>query len=463
MMMPPEVPTKSAKRCSALTRFAGWVFAGLAAAALCSAAPGPASQKPAAGTTAAHSAPTGLESANPKTRAKAASQIGKSGDVAGIPALVAALHDPSASVRRQVVLALASFTTPASLNGLIEATRDSDPSVRALAVEAVTGYYTGHSPSTGFVGFVEKEYKSIKRGFAPEDTEVDPGTVVDPRAVAALDAAMMDTRFEAAARAAARGLGILDARTAVPDLVVTAHSPDHNLAREALNSLAKIKDTSAGPRLVDLLKSSSPTLQQDAAVTVGILRTRQAVPQLQLLAQDDPNSTTRLKALEGLAYVGDPVSAPIFQKNLWSRNKAIRTYAAEGLGRSAYSPSLPDLQKAAVVEKDATARLAMEFALTALGNDEYLSQMVADLGSRLRADTAQAYLTELAQNPSFLPKLYPFLSSPNPAVRSRLCLVLMYSGSSSSVPLLLKATHDSNADVATSAMRALRAIRARGQ
>ncbi len=402
-----------------------------------------------------------LKSSKASERAKAAEAIGKRGNVSDVPALVAALHDPTPQVRRQVVLALASFTTPASLDGLIEATQDPDPNVRTLAVEAVTGYYTGHTPKAGFLGFVETEYRSMKQGFAPDETEVDPGTVVDPRVISALERAMMDTRFEQAARAAARGLGTLDARSAVPDLIITAHSPDENLAREALNALVKIRDTAAGPQLADLLKSSNAAIQQDAAVTVGILRTRQAVPELQLLAQNAPNSTTRLRALEGLSYVGDPVSDPIFEKDLWSHNKKVRTYAAEGLGRSGDRSALPSLLKAAVVEKDPNVRLAMEFAITALGNDEYLSEMVNELGSRWRGNAAQAYLAELAQNPSFLPKLYPFLSSPNATIRARLCLVLMYSGNASSLPWLQKATHDHNSTVAADALRALNAIHAR--
>ncbi len=42
-------------------------------------------------------------------RAKAAQDLGKEGDLSTIPALAAALSDPSAKVRREVVLALAQF------------------------------------------------------------------------------------------------------------------------------------------------------------------------------------------------------------------------------------------------------------------------------------------------------------------------------------------------------------------
>ena len=64
---------------------------------------------------------------------------------------------------------------------------------------------------------------------------------------------MKNTRDSGGSREATKGLGILLAQSATPDLVVAAHSSDSDLAREALNSLAKIKDRDSGPKLVDLL------------------------------------------------------------------------------------------------------------------------------------------------------------------------------------------------------------------
>ena len=44
--------------------------------------------------------------------------------------------------------------------------------------------------------------------------------------------------------------------------------------------------------------------------------------------------------------------------------------AAEGLARAADPQSLGELQKAVIAEKDASPKLAMEFALAALGKDD---------------------------------------------------------------------------------------------
>ncbi len=401
-----------------------------------------------------------LRNSNPKIRAKAAREIGDTGDPSAVPALIAALNDPSAKVRRQVVVALASIRVTQSLQGLIQATSDSDSEVRWLAVKGIEGYYTGETPKTGFMGYMEQQYRSAKRKFLGGSIRITPGTAVDPRAVSALERVMMDSQHERAAQEATRALGILMARPAVHDLVLTAHSPKEALAREALNSLAKIQDTSAGPELVDLLNSSNNNIRQDAALTVGILRTRSAVPRLQALYANDPNSKTRERALQGLAYIGDPVSAPIFLKALYNKDASIRAYGAQGLGRAQDKNALPDLLRLAVAEKNDDARLAMQFAITDLGRNDFLSAMVNALGSG-NGDVAQAYLIELARKPNFLSELYPYLNSSNPDVRRGLCNVLMYAGDGTSIQPLQQLSHDRNSDVAAAALRALSAIRVR--
>ncbi len=219
-----------------------------------------------------------LKSPNADIRAKAAHELGKSGEVSSVPALAAVLTDPSSKVRREAVIALSQIHSPESLDALINATRDPDPEIRVLAVRALAGYYTGQSPNVGLTGFLKKNYERAKSRYGPDNTQIDPGVAVEPKVISALRTVMMDTRSMQSAREAAKGLGILVARSAVPDLVKATHSSDQELAREALNALSKIKDPSAGPKVIDLLDSPSKEVKQDAAVTAGILRAREAVP-----------------------------------------------------------------------------------------------------------------------------------------------------------------------------------------
>jgi HEAT repeat protein len=394
-------------------------------------------------------------------RAKAARDLGQAGDTSTIPALAEALSDPSSKVRREVVLALAQFHQPEVLPPLEQATKDLDDGVRVTAVQALVGYYSGVQPNSGLTGFMKKNWQRAAGHFQPDDTRIDPGIAVDPTVITTLIAALKDTRSSEVSREAAKGLGILTAQAAAPDLVTAAHSSNPDLAREALNSLAKIKDLDSGHKLVDLLDSPNKDILRDACVTVGILRANEALPKLQSIFQNDADEKDKAAAMQGLAYLGDKVSVPVFIKGLWSDDKSVRQGAGEGLARAADPQSLGELQKAFTAEKDASPKLAIEFALAALGKADGLDDLVSELSSKMRGDVARSYLIELARNPAFLTKLYPYLQSPDNGVRKQLCVVLMYSGDQASLQQLDRLEHDPDGDVAAAALRAKRAIRAR--
>jgi HEAT repeat protein len=415
------------------------------------------------GTIFGQSAPSAvddLKSPDATTRAKAARQLGQSGDLSAVEPLAAAVYDPSPQVRKEVAIALSTFHSQQALDALIISTRDGDPDIRILAIHGLVGYYTGKTPSYGFVAFWKRTWRNAKDRFVEESVRIDPGVSVDPKVITALAATMNDTTLIASAREAADALGILVARAAIPDLIKAANSIDEDLAVEALNSLAKIKDTSAGPQLVNLLDSPNKEVRRQAAVTVGILRTSEALPKLQSMYENGPDAKTRQKALEGLVYLGSPISAPIFLKALWSADKEKRQLSAEGLARTGDAAALSELLRAVQSEKDGDAKLALEFAITALGRDDYLSTLVGSLSST-RGYTAQNYLQELAHNPSLLSKLLPYMDNKDAAVRRRLCTVMMYSGDATSIAPLERLSNDPNPDVAGESLRALRAVRAR--
>lgn len=244
-------------------------------------------------------------------------------------------------------------------------------------------------------------------------------------------------------------------------MVAAAHSSDTDLAREALNSLSKIKDRDSGPQLVDLLDSPNQDVKRDACGVVGILRTSQALPKLQSIYQNDPDEKDKIAAMQGLAFLGDKSSVPVFTAALTSDSKDIRQGAAEGLARAADPKSQGDLEKAYAAEKDASPRLAMEFGLAALGKDDALNDLVTELDGKMRGDVARSYLIELCRNPALLTKVYTYLQSPDAGIRRQLCVVLMYSGNQDSLAQLDRLDHDPDNSVAAAALRAKSAIRAR--
>jgi len=403
----------------------------------------------------------GIESPDANQRARAARELAKTSDPSSLETLAKLVSDPSPKVRREAVLGLSAIRAAQVLDPLITATRDQDAKVRSLAIEALAGYYSGEGPRGGIVGFWQKTWGRAKRRFVEDNFRVDPGVPIAPKVVTALVAALNDTTLIGPAREAAAALGILLARQAVPDLVKAAYSPDVGLAVEALNALGKIQDRSAGPQLLNLLDSESRDVKQQAAVTVGILKVQEAVAKLQAIYEHNPDKGTRARALEGLAYLGSPASVPIFHRALWRSEDELRIFGAEGLGRAGQASALPDLEKAALADRNADARLAIAFAITSLGQMDHLNDLVAELDARQRGYVAEAYLVELARQPQFLPRLYPFLDSGRAGVRRGLCTVLMYAGDASSLAPLEKLSQDPNTDVATEALRALRAVRLR--
>ena len=425
------------------------------------ASPAQSSQAAAPGATEGNIMIEELKSPDAATRAKAARELGKAQDVSGLPALAAAVADQSDRVRREVVLALAQMHQPEVLDALIKATQDSNEEIGVLALESLVGYYTGNVPTAGFSGFLKKNWQRARGHFNPDTTRIDPGVYVDPKVIGSLDATLKSTRSIRASCEAAKGLGILTARSTVPDLVATAHSSDETLALESLNALSKIQDRSAGPPLVNLLDSPNKEIKRQASVTVGILRTAQAAPKLQSIYENASDPKTEEMAMQGLAYLGDKASVPVYSKALGSIDKDVRTAAAEGLARARDPELLPDLEKAFAVEKDAEARLALEFAMTALGKPGYLNDLLNQLASRTHWGVAQPYLIELARIPGFLPKLYPYFQSSNAEVRKRLCTVLMFGGDQTSLDQLDRLSHDPNSDVAAQALQAKNGLRAR--
>ena len=404
---------------------------------------------------------TQIKNPDVKLRQEAAERLGKTGNKSAVPVLADALRDPSEKVRRKVIIALDRLRYPETLEPLRQATQDPAPELARLAILSLVNHSTGRELNLGVTGRLKTLGSKVKRGFEMDDARIDSDVLVDPLTIKALENVLKRKRGWEAERAAAWGLGILMARPAVGTLVDTAHSPDPDLAREAMNSLTKIRDPSAGPPLVDLLDSPYEDVRKDAAVTVGVLRTREAVEPLGDLYRRARSRKVRAKALEGLAFIGDETSVTLFEEALKSRNAEFRIAAAEGFAHVGDAQYADELRHAMANEKGGKARLAMAFALAAMGDFDYVLDLVQQLGSAFRRNFARAYLIELSHDPDARFELYQHLNYHAPDVRKNLCQILMYYGDSDTIQALEHLTRDENNDVAIEAIRATRVIRAR--
>jgi HEAT repeat protein len=234
------------------------------------------------------------------------------------------------------------------------------------------------------------------------------------------------------------------------------------LILEVLRAFQKIQDTSVGPRLTFLLKYPQKSVQQRAAITLGLLRTHEAIPELRnLLASSDDNDI-RVSALDALAFMPVPETAPVFEAFLQDREKRMRASSALALGRLPEANYSGLLLQAREKERDAGARLAMDFGLVANGRMEFLDNLVSALSSSVRAGEARPYLIELARRDAVRAALYPKLYSTDAEVRINLSRILAASGDSSSISYLEVLLRDSDAEVVEEASRAIRILRSRG-
>ena len=193
-----------------------------------------------------------------QTRPKDVREIAKGGTSA-IPKLQELLKDPGTDVRVEVVKQLTGIGTQYSLDPLILATHDNDPEVQIRATDGLVNFYLPGYVETGFGASLKRVGSSIKGKFTDtNDQVIDPYVIVRPEVISALGQ-LVKTGGSMDARAnAARAIGILRGKAAVPDLIEALHSKDSEVLYESLMALQKIRDESAAPRISFLLARSRP-------------------------------------------------------------------------------------------------------------------------------------------------------------------------------------------------------------
>jgi HEAT repeat protein len=367
-------------------------------------------------------------------------------------------------VRREAVGSLVDIGTQHSLNPLIEKTRDNDPEVQMLAVDGIVNFY--------YPGYVEKGWASkitsaVRKRFERENRDIiDPYVTVRPEAIEAIARLITGGSSMESRATAARAAGILRGKAAIDDLIKALRSKDDTIMYESLIALQKIRDTSAGPRVIFLLRDLEDRIQIAAIETVGLLRTREAVEELQRAYREARNDKVRRAALSALAMVPHETSRPYFQQGFTSRDEHVRTAAAEGYARLRHSADAPALLTAFESERKMPPRLALAFALVANGRYSVdpmapLTYLVNTLNSRAWRGVAEPYLVELAREPQVRQALHGFLRQANREEKIGLARVLAMSGDQDTVATLDALTRDADSEVAAEAVRSLRTLRAR--
>jgi HEAT repeat protein len=399
-------------------------------------------------------------------RPKDVREIGKAGSSA-LPRLQELLKNPSTEVRVEAVKQITAIGGLPSLDALIIATRDNDAEVQIQATDGLVNFYLPGYVQSGFGASLRRVGTSIKGHFTDtNDQMIDPYITVRPDVVTAIGGlvrggASMDVRANAA-----RAAGILRGKQAVPDLIEALRTKDTAVMYEALIALQKIRDESAGPRIAFLLRDLDTRVQIAAIETTGLLKNREAVPDLIQVLNRAKDAKVRRAALGSLAMIPDEQSRPLFTQYLKDKDDRMRAAAAEGFARLQNAGDLPTVEQAWKDETKGQARISLAFAMVALGRKEAgeltpLQYLINNLNSNAYKGEAQPFLTELARDPGVRASLYPALERGTKDEKIGLARVLARSGDKASVPYLEKLSRDPDPEVAKEGLTAMRNLQAR--
>ena len=331
-----------------------------------------------------------LESSDVRTRRDAARALGEDGSAEAVAALLPAARDADRDVRRAVLEALAAVRRPDAAAGLIVLLEDEVPAHRRGAIGGLVDIHRREPPA----GRTERAVDWLLR--REQEFALDPLRPVEPAIVDAL-AARLDDEDTENRRLAAEALGALRATAAAAPLARSAAGDtDGEVRRNAVESLGAIGTEAAGESLLAMVEDTD--LQRHVVRALGRIAFPAATPALLAIYDRDPGNDLARDALEGLARIGAAEARGTFYHELSSRDARRREYAAEGLGRLG-DPTLVDgLIRDFLREEDSRVQLAFCFALVRLGQAPFVDRVVLSLSDRRLRETARQYGLELASD-----------------------------------------------------------------
>lgn len=402
-----------------------------------------------------------------KARVKGIKEIAKQGATA-IPQIAGYLVDADRNVRLEAVRAIVQLDTQRSLDPLVKATSDNDPEIQIRATDGLVNFYLPGYVEQGVSAPFKKLGTAVKSRFTDtNDQIIDSSIEVRPDIVEALGKIARGGASTDARAGAARALGILHGRAALPDLIQALKSNDTDVNYEALIAIQKIRDKSVAPEIVFRLRDPVEKVQIAAIETTGLLENRAAINQLRDVLDRTKKDKVRKSALTALAFMPDAGTRGIFLTHLENKDEALRVASLEGLARLHDPGDQPKFKNAFDQEKKAPGRMAGAFGLASSGQLEMtefapLRYLLNQLNSQGYHDVATAYLKELTRDPNVRQAVYKaFEQSPTKAEKTGLAQVLAASGDRDSIPYLENLSKDADPDVDKEALRALQNLRAR--
>jgi HEAT repeat protein len=234
---------------------------------------------------------------------------------------------------------------------------------------------------------------------------------------------------------AARALGEMSDRRAVPHLIQALGDKYTKVREAAAAALGRIGDERAAPHLVQAFGDQSVRVRSEAVKALSQIG-RAAVPHLSQ-ALDDQRWKVRERAVLALGRIGDPSALPHLVQALNDSKNAVRTAAASALGQLGDKRAVPHLVQA-LGSKGKSHWWAGQ-ALGRLGALPELVQALDDKRWRVREGAVRG-LSELEEES--IPHLVRALGDSSKQVRKRAASILGQRGDQRAIPYLLEVVKD---------------------
>ena len=213
------------------------------------------------------------------------------------------------------------------------------------------------SRTSGF--FLTREAKRLYARLNPfsgpvasDDTVIEPDVKVASSVIDGIAGRLRDSNRQVRFYAA-NALGVLRGQSAIPKMVEGMKGSEPNLQVAILHSFYKIKDRSVAGEIQPYLFNTNKKVRDEAILILGLFKSREALPQLQTLYDQNPGRDVRLNCLEAIAFIGDASSLPLFQRHLGDGGPKYRQFAAEGIARAGDASVAEEVSRAHLAEKKA--------------------------------------------------------------------------------------------------------------
>jgi len=213
-------------------------------------------------------------------------------------------------------------------------------------------------------------------------------------------------------------------------------------------------DAAVGDAVISAVNDNDRAVKIAAMRALGAMRDDRAVDSLTKLFEYYGKGEIAEAALDALARIAHPSSAPLFAAQLASKAPALRALAIDGLAREGDPAALDRIRAVADVDRDEAVALAGAFAAAMLGNGaiDRLVQAAAN-----GTEQARQYLVELA--PGRAERFARQAADPDTRIRLAIVEALAVSNDPEALKIVEALTRDPDPRVARAAEHAAARLR----